>query len=175
MDGADMMTKKRTLSWTAVLVTFAAVLCLAAVLIPVVSGENITLEDPLISLSYLNGIFKTELLSAVSDTIDAEVEALDDELTRKISGVRDAIGHVSSPSSTHSTISLPTGNSYTVGAETEFLLISGSAAAKEAGLLDVTTGLTVAQGEALLENHLYITVSPTSVVAESTAKLLVRN
>jgi len=175
MDGADMMTKKRTLSWTAVLVTFAAVLCLAAVLIPVVSGENITFEDPLISLSYLNGIFKTDLLSAVSDTIDAEVEALDDELTKKISGVRDAIGHVSSPSSTHGNITIPTGNTYTVGTETEFLLLSGSAVAKEAGLLDVTTGLPVAQGEALLENHLYITVSRTAVVAESTAKLLVRN
>ncbi len=174
MGGADMTIKKRKISWTAVLVSFAVVLCVAAVLVPVVSGDNITSSDPLISLSYLDGIFKTDLLSAVSDTIDAEVEALDGELTKKINGVRDAIDNVPSPSSTHSTVSVPSGSNYAVSAETEFLLLSGSAKAKEAGLLDVTTGLTVAQGEALLENHLYIAVSRTEILADSAAKLLVR-
>ena len=174
MGGANMTVKKRKLSWTAVLVSFAALLCVAAVLVPVVSGDNITSSDPLISLSYLNGIFKTDLLSSVSDTIDDEVEKLDGELTTKINGVRDAIGNVPAPAATHSSVTVSSGSSYTVSAETEFLLISGSAKAKEAGLLDVTTGSTVAQGEELLENHLYIAVSRTGVLAEGTVKLLVR-
>lgn len=169
-----MTELKRKLSWSAVLICAAVVLCLTAVLIPVVSGDNITSSDPLISLSYLNGIFKTDLISSLEDTIDAEVEDLNQDLSKKISGVRDAIGNVPAPSSTHSTVSVSSGSGHTVAADTEFLVLSGSAKAKEAGLLDVTTGLTVAQGEELLENHLYIAVSRTGITAETATKLLVR-
>lgn len=169
-----MALKLKPVSWSAVILAFAVVLCLAVVLGSVVHGDNITSSDPLISLSYLNGIFKTDLMAEVGDTIDGEVEKLNGDLTKKISGVRDAIGHVSSPAATHSTVTVTGGSAQAVSSGSEFLLLSGSATADEAGLLDVTTGLTVAKGEALLENHLYIASARVSVRAETTTKLLVR-
>lgn len=168
-----MAIHSKSVTWTSVILVFAVVLCLSVLLGSVAVGDNITSSDPLISLSYLNGIFKTDLMSEIGDTVDAEIAALNKELTTSIDGVKNAIGNEPAPAATHSTVNV-TGGFATISKNSEFLVLSGSATADEAGLLDVTTGLPVAQGEALLENHLYLSLARVRIKSESTAKLLVR-
>ena len=169
-----MEKKKKICSWNLWIICLTAVLCFAVVLGSVAFGDNVTDNDPLISLSYLNGIFKTDLMSEIGKTIENEVEDLNDDLLERMNDLRDAMGSVPSPASTHSTVTVSSGFTHSVSSGTEILVLSGSIAVNEAGLLDTTTGLAVMQKETLQENHLYIACSRVTLKAESTTKLLIR-
>ena len=165
---------KRTkgFSWTALICTVAAVLCTGAALLSVASGDNITSDDPLISLSYLNGIFKTEIMGEVNDLVTQEMDSVERKFSDRISGIKNALEVSPSPAGTHRSLTLYGNDTGVIPANSEFLFVSGSAWAKEAGLLDVTTGTSVDPGTKLLENHLYAVIGEVTLFAESQSTLI---
>jgi hypothetical protein len=164
--------KKR--SWTAVVSVVVASVCCLTLLLGVAFGDNVTSSDPLISLSYLEGVFKTQLVGKVQETIDDELGSIRTELTRKINGVRNSMAGQSGTATTHNTQTLSKNSSYAVSNGAELLLISGSATVEGAGLTDITTGAAVTEGMALEENHLYVATGRVLIRTEDTAKLLIR-
>ena len=80
----------------------AAAVCILTMAMAVASGSNITSSDPLVSLSYLNGTFKTQILSQVQSVINTESAKLDSKLLQRINGVKTASVTQSVPTATHS-------------------------------------------------------------------------
>ena len=62
--------------------------------------------------------------------------------------------------------------SRSISSNSEFLFVSGSAWAKEAGLLDLTTGASVEANTKLLENHLYAVTGDLIIYAETESSLV---
>lgn len=139
-----------------------------------VSGSNITSSDPLVSLSYLTGTYKTEIMSGVQAAIDQKASQVEKTLNGRISGITSASGFQPAVTATHSTANIPAGSSYTVPGNAEFLFLSGSVAAGGAGLVDLTEGTVVAIGAELTANHLYTATASVILRAGQTARILIR-
>lgn len=169
-----MEKKKINKTWSAVILSVCAVLFSGAVLFSAVTGDNATSSDPLISLSYLNDVFRYELMQDVQETVDNGFAALEFELDKNISGVVNAINTAGDRMNTHAITSLPSKMWYTMDSGADFLMLSGDAALGSGGLLDVTTGAPVAAGEKLIENHLYIVSESATIKTETNVKLLLR-
>ena len=168
-----MKNENRKKSWSAAGVIVAAA-CSVMLLVGVAFGDNITSTDPLISLSYLENVFKTQLLGEVQETIDDELGSIRTEMTRKINGIRNNTAGQSGASTTHNTQNISKNSAYSVSSGAEFLLISGSATVEESGLTDITTGEAVPAGSALVENHLYVAAGKVILKSEESAKILIR-
>ena len=169
-----MKNAGKKFSWTSAVSIVLAAACSLVLLIGVAFGDNITSSDPLITLSYLEGVFKTQLVGEVQQTIDEELGDIRTEMTKKINGIRNNMAGQSGSATTHNVQNLSKNSSYAVSAGAELLLISGSAMVKEAGLTDATTGETLASGSPLEENHLYVATGRILLTTEETAKVLIR-
>ena len=124
-------------------------------------------EDPLVTLSYLNGTFLNTLLQRV-----------DQKLAERDGGGLQP-GSASASGSAFSLITLSDGQVLTGDIGCEVLLRIGSAVCvspSEPGLIDETAGQTLSGGASLAQNHLYMmTIDGRGVRASAAVtKLLVR-
>ncbi len=146
-------------------------------------------SDPLVTVSYLNETFMTQLLNKVDEKLAARDKELSDKLSAQVAAdtkrLREQYGGgttedtSSDTADTFTVVTLTEGQTLTGGIGCEVLLRVGTAscvAASAPGLVDETAGSTLGNGAALTVNHLYMmTVADRGVKATTTTvKLLVR-
>ncbi len=126
--------------------------------------------DPLVTLSYLDRIFRPQVEQMAEDAVNEHEAELQDALN-------DAIDRRAG-ASTFEVVTLSRGQVLTGRVGCEIMLRVGSASVSNdaPGLIDTTAGGTLDSGAALTANHLYmVTIDTRSVTAASaTVKLLVR-
>ena len=140
-----------------------------------VSGNN-TASDPLVSLSYLTGTYRTNLLKDVEADIQAESQKLSSSFSQQVSDLKGTMNGqtVTAEKNDFSTQSLTAGQQFTVRTGGEVLVLSGTVKAVGSGLTDVTTGTAVSAGGSLTANHLYVAGADCVPDATGTAKLLAK-
>lgn len=140
-----------------------------------VSGNN-TASDPLVSLSYLTGTYRTNLLKDVEADIQAESQKLSSSFSQQVSDLKGTMNGqtVTAEKNDFSTQSLTAGQQFTVRTGGEMLVLSGTVKAVGSGLTDVTTGTAVSAGGSLTANHLYVAGADCVLEATGTAKLLAK-
>ena len=167
--GVDAEMKKPFFSRVWVLVLIAALLTFA---ITMAAGANLTDSDPLISLSYLTGKFRTAILGDVQKTADDTAQKMQQQIDSRAAQLT-----VSDPSAaasaTHQTVSLKAGETLQVAQGSELLLLSGGATADANGLTDATAGSAVSAGGALTVNHLYLATQTVTVTASESMQALI--
>ena len=149
-------------AWAKITVTvfvLAALVGLAAV-VNSAAGSN---SDPLVTLSYVNGTYKTQLLIEVEYAV--QITSFKSALSKK------ADTPVSNP---YKSVSLTDGSSYQVPAGAQLLVLSGRALVGVSCLTDTTAGEVVPDQGQLKEYHLYISSAECSIVASGDMKFLIR-
>ena len=164
------MHKTNTLRW----ISLGVLLIAAALLAVSVIGADDTASDPLVSLGYLNGTFRSGILSQVDEKIRQESGALSDKLNTQIAAVRNANAQHANVQPTHTTITVGASTSYTAPTGSEFLVLSGSLRCTTPTLTDTTTGERVQANAALTVDHLYIATASSVLQASETSQILVR-
>lgn len=154
------MKKDRWLLRSVVLLTLSAVL-MTTVSLAAEAGSS---GDPLVTLSYLNDTFFNTVMQRV------------DQKIAERTGQAVPSG---SSSASFVVVTLNEGQTLTGGIGCEVMLRVGSAVCvspSDPGLIDETTAATLANGGALVQNHLYMmTIEGRGVRASSaTAKVLAR-
>ena len=133
------------------------------------SGGAGSQSDPLVTLSYLTETFTGQIM----DKVDQLLVQRNEKLTAELSG-----GQVSSGlAQTYTAVTLTAGQTLYGEAGCEVLLRSGAAsciASAAPGLVDTTSGGTIAGGGQLQANHLYLMTDARAVTAPGGAALLVR-
>ena len=150
---------------------------LAAVLLTVTisaAAEPGSSKDPLVTLSYLNDTY----LGTILEKVDARIQQRNADLLGQL-GQSGGTASGSASSANFVLVTLSSGQTLTGSVGCEVLLRVGTAtcvASSAPGLIDETTGSTLAGGSALAQNHLYMmTVENRGVKATAaTVKLLVR-
>lgn len=174
--------RKKTFRTAACLLLAAVVLASFAALAFGGAGSQ---GDPLVTLSYLNDTFLTQVLEKVDKSlderggrlrgeIDQQIAQREQELRGQLSG-----GSPAAPASAYTAVTLSAGQTLSGEAGCELLLRSGSAvcvadSAGVPGMVDATSGGSVNGGGALQANHLYLMPAPAGVRASSEAAVLVR-
>lgn len=153
----------------------ALALCLsvfaAAALLPDVRATS----DPLVSLSYLNGTYRTGLLASVDEKVAAAKKQLSADFSSQLAGLGSVQTETpAAPGSAYETRSMTAGQTALLSPGGELLLVSGSANAASAGLIDATDGAAVANGAALAANHLYLASASASVQAAGDCQILIK-
>lgn len=156
--------------WITRLAVGAAMAC--ALTLAVLAASQGSQSDPLVSLSYLTDKFTPSILSQVDTKLDAREAALEDKLEQ-------AAGTGSGSSGgTYEIVNLTKGQKLVAGSSCEILLRSGTAVCvsdSSPGLVDMTSGGTLANGGALTANHLYLaTIEGRGVSASTAVTLMVR-
>lgn len=151
--------------WILRLVTL--VILSAALMTAAMAAEVGSAGDPLVTLSYLNDVFREEIL----ELVDSKIQERDRGLAGGQTG--------SAYGDTFSVVTLENGQVLTGEIGCEVMLRVGTAvcvASSSPGLIDETSAGTLAGGGALVQNHLYMmTVEGRGVLATAaTTKLLVR-
>lgn len=157
------MKKKQLLIWICVI---AAVLGLTAAAATAAGGAG-TQGDPLVTLSYLNDTFTGQIM----DKVDGLIAQRDLQLGQG-SG-----GPALPTSSGFAVVTLEPGRSLYGEAGCEVLLRSGEAACAASappGLVDATSGGSLAGGTPLEKNHLYLMTDSRTLTSAPGAVLLVR-
>ena len=158
------MKKDRWLLRSVVLLALSALLMTTASL----AAEAGSSGDPLVTLSYLNETFYNSILQRV-----------DQKIAERTGQAVPGGGASSSSSASFVVVTLNDGQTLTGGVGCEVMLRIGSAscvAPSDPGLVDETTGSTLANGGALVQNHLYMmTIEGRGVRATAgTVKVLAR-
>jgi hypothetical protein len=135
----------------------ALVAAASAAVLTFASGEN-----TLVSLSYLNGTYTSQLsqtLSAKTSALDKVYQTALDQLGGQTSGGWES-------TTFFETVSLKAGETVTLSAGSSLVWYSGTGSAS-AALVDVTTGTELAAGGALTAGHRYLADQETVVTAKS--------
>ncbi len=132
-------------------------------------------DDPLVTLSYLTGIFTPKMEEKVTEAVKANESELAKQLDIAITSYENRVDEAlqagggafqSRKLTARETVTWDTGH--------ELLLVSGSAEAVGT-LTDTTAGTTVSDGTALTEGHLYIPAAEGSgLTAAASAQIMVR-
>lgn len=173
--------------WLARLAALLLVSYSAMVVGVTAAGTAGTESDPLVTLSYLNETFMTQLLGKVDEKLDAWDKALSDKLAEQVAkDVKEfsgqsggSSGASSGTADTFIVVTLSNGQTLRGEIGCEVMLRVGTAvcvASSSPGLIDETNASTLGGGAALAQNHLYMmTISDRGVKATAaTVKLLVR-
>ena len=164
----------------------AAVLCAVALVTVAYAATAGGQNDPLVTLGYLNNIFSAQVDSQVEQAVSGREDQLRQDLDQAIEDwdeqVRDAIGEGGSGETSNSVfqvVTLTRGQTLVGDVGCEVMLRIGTARCvsdSTPGLIDVSEGGTLNNGQNLATNHLYmVTISTRSVEATSnTVKVLVR-
>ena len=156
------------------LFVLAAVICAFLVLMVSVSGANVTANDPLISLSYLTGSFRTQMLDEMKQIFRDESASVTEKFSEHISAMKAALSSQEKTADTHIPVTVSEGTTYEIPSGAEFLLLSGSVSTLGTGLTDTTLGSAVGERAALSVNHLFVAAGAVTVQAEAEARLLLR-
>ena len=148
---------------------------LAALLLGIsVIGADDTASDPLVSLGYLNGAYRTGILSELDAKLQQATASQTEKMTKQVEAVKAAAANQQNVQPTHTTVTVAAGTSYTAPTGSEFLVLSGVLDCGSATLTDTASGTSVS-AQALLEvNHLYIATASTVLRATETAQILIR-
>ena len=172
-----MKTKKKIIIALGVLVAVAFISG-ASILAATSLGTS---TDPLVTLSYLTGKLKPQIMSDVSAGISAAEASLAPSLNAQVNGFKaDIDAKASNPSSQSvgfSIVSLNKDQTLICGVGTEILLRIGTASAvgSAPALVDSTSGTTLSAGGALTANHMYmVSIQGNGLNASSAVKLMVR-
>lgn len=152
------------------------------------TGGAGTSSDPLVTLSYLNEKFLPQVLAEVDRKTASREQELSGKLTEQVKSETQAFaqkygasaGNTSGGmSASFAVVTLNKGQILYMGVGCEAMLRTGSGvcvAASNPGLIDETSGASLAGGLALQQNHLYMaTVDSRGVQAGAdSTKLLVR-
>lgn len=134
-----------------------------------------TEDDPLVTLSYINDVFVPYVTELFRKDLDEKEASLQGALEARVTAL-EAGGAGGEYAYTVETLS--PGQTLVCQRGAELLLRIGSAsvtAANTPGLVDTVTGGSLNDGEALLENHLYlVTINGHGVRAVDTVKIVVR-
>lgn len=154
----------------------AAAACVCVLLTVAYAAGTGGSGDPLVTLSYLNTTFRTQVQTMVDETVDARKGELEDALAKVLE--QGGTGEESG-GSVFSVVTLKQGQTLEGDVGCEVMLRIGSAVcgtSDSVGLIDTTTGANLANGGALVTNHLYmVTISTRTVTATSgTVKVLAR-
>lgn len=154
----------------------AAAACVCVLLTVAYAAGTGGSGDPLVTLSYLNTTFRTQVQTMVDETVDARKGELEDALAKVLEQGGTGEG---SGGSVFSVVTLKQGQTLEGDVGCEVMLRIGSAVcgtSDSVGLIDTTTGANLANGGALVTNHLYmVTISTRTVTATSgTVKVLAR-
>jgi hypothetical protein len=158
-----MITMKKQVK---IIVSVLAVIC--ALTVTVIAAYDSS-EDPLISFSYLNDIFKKEILAEIDDRIDDRFDELQSAIDDYLADLEipeatipdqpdDDDEPVEYPSVQWDIVELTYGQAIYAVSSCELILRSGSAVciapdAKQ-GIADLTTGTEIYNGENFTKSHL---------------------
>ena len=137
------MKKDRWLLRSVVLLALSAAM-MTGVSLAAEAGSS---QDPLVTLSYLNDTFFNSIMQRVDQKIAQQTG-------QAVPG-----GTASSSAASFAVVTLNEGQTLTGGVGCEVMLRVGSAvcvAPSDPGLIDETTAATLANGGALVQNHLYM-------------------
>ena len=170
--------------------TAACVLLVGTVLAAFVAiaSEVGSQGDPLVTLSYLNEVFLTQIMDGVDEKLAARSEVLSEQIMEQIRNARrDILAELGTSYGDESggtaisymAVTLSAGQTLYGDAGCEVLLRSGSATCvsegkKVPGLVDTTDGTSINDGVALVQNHLYMMTDKRGVLAQDEVVLLVR-
>jgi hypothetical protein len=168
--------------------TLATVLVLAVLigLIAVTATQGGS-DDPLVSLSYLTNVFKPQVMAELDQKLTAADRAALAEIEAKLqaagggsgqTGGTGQTGGASVSAATYVVVDVKQGQTMTMDIGCELMLRIGGGTVKAnsaVGLINMTDGNTLENGQALVTNHLYlVTLDGRGFTASSDAKLLVR-
>ena len=147
--------------------TALAAICAALAITASVAVDPGSSKDPLVTLSYLNDTFMSQIMAQVDQKIA--------DRNQKLAGQ----GVGGAAASSFAVVELAKGQTLTGGIGCEVMLRVGSAVCvspSSPGLVDETGGTTLNGGSALAKNHMYMmTIEGRGVKATSDAvKVLVR-
>ena len=139
-------------------------------------------EDPLITLSYLNDVFKAQVMNDVISTEKEMTQKFDSRITTLESQLQANQGGASttSPNSAavFSVVTLRNGQSLTCSVGVEIMLRVGTASGfgTAPALVNYTDGSTLSSGTALTTNNMYlVTIEGNGIKATAeTVRVLVR-
>lgn len=182
----------------------AAVILVGLVLVGVaaIAAEYGTSADPLVSQSYIDSVFKPDLLTQVESLVNQRASGLQTQIanaqdvidrkiaefeTRQLSVGMDSaflqsvsnqvsatVNSQPSGSATFQSVSLAQGNTLVAGAGCEIVLQSGGATCVS-GLIDTTTGGALLDGKTAQQYHLYLApAAGRGLKASAATTLLVR-
>ena len=162
--------------------TLATVLVLAVLIgLIVVTAVQGGSDDPLVTLSYLTNIFKPQVMAELDQKLTAADQAALAEIETKLQAAGGGTTQPANPnvsSAAYVVVDVKKGQTMTMDIGCEVMLRIGGGTVKAnsgVGLIDMTDGSTLENGQALLTNHLYlVTLDGRGFTASSDAKLLVR-
>ena len=139
----------------------AGIVLLILICMVTVSASTGSMDDPLITLSYLDGAFAASLRTDVSASLG---NAADNAMNRLDEIYRNYIGYSFTPG--YIGISLAAGETVTLASGGSFILLSGAAtvAVSSGTVINISTGNEVATGSALTQNRRYFCTENTTMV-----------
>ena len=169
---------KKLLRIIPILLLFAVILFTAAVLAAgdaEPGGEG----DPLVTLSYLEQVYKGYITDLVQKDLEEKTQALEAELEERISALEEASKDARTVmGSTFHLVELYDGQTLTGERGLELLLRVGEAqvtARNSPGLVDTTTAGSLEDGDSLEKNHLYmVTIPENGIKAQGHVMLIAR-
>lgn len=148
------------------------------------AGQQGTQSDPLVTLSYLTQKATPEIMNQVETKLTEREAALKKELDQAIQdytkAVEDKLAQAggSGQPAAFAVVDVAAGQKLTAGVGCEIMLRVGSAVCftdTAPGLIDMTDGGTLENGQALVKNHLYMaTIEGRGFTAQNAVKVLVR-
>lgn len=153
--------------------------------IALASGQEGTAADPLVSLSYLTEVVTPSVLEEVDTLIAEDQSRLEEQLETvaqaylaQLEGVAQSTGGTASDLASYQVVTLTEGQTMVMDVGCEVLLRSGTGtcqATATPGLVNMTSGTLLDNGQALVENQLYLTtIAGHGVTAQSAVTVLVR-
>ncbi len=135
-------------------------------------------DDPLVTLSYLNGTFTNQVKGMVDQAVNERQAQMEKSLNDILAG-HGGSGSPAGTGSVFTVVTLAQGQSLVGDVGCEVMLRVGSAvctSGDSVGLIDTTAGTVLGSGQALAANHLYmVTIGPRQVTAVSgTVRVLAR-
>ena len=142
-------------------------ICLILVIAAVAAGGGGSSSDPLASLSYLKGTFRSDVEEKVEDRLDESDEELLAQIEQEGTPVQTAVTWVETR--------LKQGDALLGSTGTNALLLAGGAQIifDKGAVVDVTTGEEVSNGSAMVVNHRYMVAEDTSAQFRITSRTAV--
>ena len=163
-----------------------AAVCAALLVTAAYAATAGSQNDPLVTLGYLTGVFQPKVQETVEDAVTEREDALQQEMEqaiqnwdKQVQAAMDGEGSGNGAGAVFQVVTLEEGQTLVGDVGCEMMLRIGTGVCISdgtPGLIDVSAGTTLNDGQELETNHLYmVTISTRSVqVVSDTAKIMVR-
>ena len=156
-----------------IIIVLVLALALGTAAVVTAAGDAGTESDPLVTLSYLNGKFKADIIKE----LETEAAAQSAELAKKVDEKLGTVTETKEPTPADAffLVTLAKGQTLKCDVGAEVLPRGGSVTLTGAAAADTTSGSELAVDGTAENNHLYVTSAACGFAATSeTATLLVR-